>query len=191
MGLCKTSNFSIFTFITASDLKFCPHSYSSCVYHMMRFKGSNGKVCKMITHFRTLLLDFINDVWHKQYIFLMISLLWNWATPAGSLVNQQVPVPTLPAPSHPLAPTPPPICMKHHPSPRGGSCSLGCCQYGFCMAVRCLISVFPLAQEGRISEECDILLYWDALCACFTGSSRCFIQSFWNVLPVHQLTLHL
>ena len=55
MGLCKTSNFSIFTFINASDLKFCTHSYSSCVYHMIRFKGSNGKVCKMMmSHFRTL-----------------------------------------------------------------------------------------------------------------------------------------
>ena len=57
MGLCKTSNFSIFTFINASDLKFCTRSYSSCVYRMMRFKGLNGKVCKMMTsHFRTLLL---------------------------------------------------------------------------------------------------------------------------------------
>ena len=45
MGLCKISNFSIFTFIKASGLKFCTRSYSSCVYHM-RFKGSNGKVCK-------------------------------------------------------------------------------------------------------------------------------------------------
>ena len=49
MELCKTSNFSIFTFINASNLKFCTRSYSSCVYHMMRFKGSNGKVCKMMT----------------------------------------------------------------------------------------------------------------------------------------------
>ena len=57
MGLCKTSNFSIFTFINGSDLKFCTHSYSSCVYRMMRFKGSNGKMCKMMTsHFRTLLV---------------------------------------------------------------------------------------------------------------------------------------
>ena len=55
MGPCKTSNFSNFTFIYASDLKFCTRSYSSCVYRTMRFKGSNGKVCKMMTsHFRTL-----------------------------------------------------------------------------------------------------------------------------------------
>ena len=55
MGLYKTSNFSIFTFINASDMKFCTRSYSSCVYCMMRFKVSNGKVCKMMTsHFRTL-----------------------------------------------------------------------------------------------------------------------------------------
>ena len=47
MGPCKTSNFSIFTFIDASYLKFCTRSYSSCVYRMMRLKGSNGKVCKM------------------------------------------------------------------------------------------------------------------------------------------------
>ena len=57
MGLCKTSNVSIFTFINASDLKFCPRSYSSCVYLMMRFRGSNRKICKMMTsHFRTLWL---------------------------------------------------------------------------------------------------------------------------------------
>ena len=56
MGLCKTSNFSIFTFIKDNDLKFCTRSYSSCVYHIMRFKCSNGKLYKMITsHFRTLL----------------------------------------------------------------------------------------------------------------------------------------
>ena len=46
MGLCETPNFSIFTFINASDLKFCTRSYSSCVYRMMRFKGLNGKNCK-------------------------------------------------------------------------------------------------------------------------------------------------
>ena len=55
MGLCKTSNFFIFSVINASDLKFCTPSYSSCVYLMMRFKGSIGKVCKMMTsHFGTL-----------------------------------------------------------------------------------------------------------------------------------------
>ena len=49
MGLCKTSNFSIFAFINASDLKFCPRSYSGCVYR--RFEWKN---CKMMTsHFRT------------------------------------------------------------------------------------------------------------------------------------------
>ena len=55
MGLCETSDVSIFTLINASDLKFFPRSYSSCVYLMMKFKGSNGKVCNMMTsHFRTL-----------------------------------------------------------------------------------------------------------------------------------------
>ena len=55
MGLCKTSN--VFTVINASDLKFCPRSYSSCVYRMMRFRGSNENICKMMTsHFRTLLV---------------------------------------------------------------------------------------------------------------------------------------
>ena len=39
MGLCKTANLSIFTFIDASDLKFRARFYSSCVYHMMRFKS--------------------------------------------------------------------------------------------------------------------------------------------------------
>ena len=57
MGLCKTSNVSIFTFINASDLKFCTRSYSSCVYRMTRYRGLNGKVCKMMTsHFRTLIV---------------------------------------------------------------------------------------------------------------------------------------
>ena len=55
MGLYKTSVFSIFTFIKDNDLKFCTRSYSSCVYRTMKFKGSNGKVCKMMTsHCRTL-----------------------------------------------------------------------------------------------------------------------------------------
>ena len=44
MGLCKTSNFCIFTFTYASDLKFCTHSYSSCVYHMMRLKVQMEKL---------------------------------------------------------------------------------------------------------------------------------------------------
>ena len=57
MGLCETSNFSIFTFIDASGLEFCIRSYSNCVYHMMRFQSSKGKVCKIMrSHFRT---DFI------------------------------------------------------------------------------------------------------------------------------------
>ena len=56
MGLCKTSNVSIFAFTKDNDMKFCTRSYSSCVYRMMRFKGSNGKVCKIMTsHFGTLL----------------------------------------------------------------------------------------------------------------------------------------
>ena len=62
MGLCKTSIFSIFTFIKNNDLKFCTRSYSSCIYRTMRFKGSmNGKVCKMMTsHFRTICPTFGN-----------------------------------------------------------------------------------------------------------------------------------
>ena len=61
MGLCKTSNFSLFAFTKDNYLKFCARSYSSCVYRMMRFKGSNGKVCKMMTsHFGTL-QTFITD----------------------------------------------------------------------------------------------------------------------------------
>ena len=38
MGLCETSNFSIFTFINASDLKFCTCSYGSCIYLMTSFE---------------------------------------------------------------------------------------------------------------------------------------------------------
>ena len=54
MGLFKTSIFSIFNFIKDNYLKFCTRSHNSCVYRTMRFKGSNGKVCKMMTsRFRT------------------------------------------------------------------------------------------------------------------------------------------
>ena len=63
MGPCKTSNVFIFTVINASDLKFCPRSYSSCVYHMMRFRGSNENICKMMTsHFRTLFGGLVREV---------------------------------------------------------------------------------------------------------------------------------
>ena len=46
MGLCETSNFSIFTFSCASDLKVCTHSYSNCFCLMMRLSlnGQNDKV---------------------------------------------------------------------------------------------------------------------------------------------------
>ena len=40
MGLCKTSNFSIFAFTKDNDLKCCTRSYSSCVYRM-RFEENN------------------------------------------------------------------------------------------------------------------------------------------------------
>ena len=46
MGLCKTSNFSIFTSINASDLKFCTCSYSGCVYRMMKLKVRIEKFAK-------------------------------------------------------------------------------------------------------------------------------------------------
>ena len=53
---CGTSNFSIFTFSSTSNLKVCIRSYSNCFYLMMRFWGSDGKVCKMMTsHYGTLL----------------------------------------------------------------------------------------------------------------------------------------
>ena len=56
MGLSKTSNFSIPTIINASDLKYCTHSKLCTVYHTMRFKRSDGKVCKIMTsHFGALL----------------------------------------------------------------------------------------------------------------------------------------
>ena len=74
MGLRKTSNFPIFTFINASDLKFCTCSYSICAYHMMRFTGLNGKVCKMMTfHFRTLLC-------------LFIDLVFGWGSGIGTML---------------------------------------------------------------------------------------------------------
>ena len=44
MGLWETSSFSIFTFINASNLKFCKRSCSSCVYHMMRFEWKSDIV---------------------------------------------------------------------------------------------------------------------------------------------------
>ena len=69
MGLCKTSNFSIFTFTNASNLKFCSLSYSSCIYLVMRFKGSNGKVYKvMMSHFGTLLSQVRKQASLAQFI---------------------------------------------------------------------------------------------------------------------------
>ena len=66
MGLCKTSIFYIY-------LKFRPRSYSSCVYHMMRSKGSNGKVCKMMTsHFRTLCYNQAEVIVHNLNTTLII-----------------------------------------------------------------------------------------------------------------------
>ena len=69
MGLCETSIFSIFSFIKDNDLKFCTHSHSSCVFGMVRFKGSNGKVCKMMMlHFRTLLINELNLKFLKIFL---------------------------------------------------------------------------------------------------------------------------
>ena len=51
-NICLYISFLIL-FINASDLELCTRSYNSCVYHMMRFKCLNGKVCKMTSHFRT------------------------------------------------------------------------------------------------------------------------------------------
>ena len=78
MGLYKTSNFSIFTFMNASGLKFCTCSYSSSVY--LRFKGLNGKICKMMmSHFRTPYMKKITNknLWcHKSSLILGLYLLW-------------------------------------------------------------------------------------------------------------------
>ena len=53
MGLCKTSDFSIFPFINASDLKFCtPFLQQLCISHDA-ISGSNGKVSKMMTSHRS------------------------------------------------------------------------------------------------------------------------------------------
>ena len=69
MELCKTSNFSTFNFLNANDLQFCTHSYSSCVYLLMRFKGSNGKVCKMMTsHFR---MTSVTQFRHNIHLIVM------------------------------------------------------------------------------------------------------------------------
>ena len=81
MGLCETSNFSIFTVINASDLKFCPRSYSSCVHLMMRFKGSNGKLCKMMTsHFGTLCLQYRlkRVVFQPNLKYLHVGMSFPW-----------------------------------------------------------------------------------------------------------------
>ena len=69
MGVCKTSNFSIFTFINDRDLTFCTRSYSSCEYHMMKCKGSNGKVCKMMmSPFGTLLRIDVLSKFSQNYL---------------------------------------------------------------------------------------------------------------------------
>ena len=46
MELCETSNFSIFTFSSASGLKVCTRSYSNSFYLVMRFEGLDGKFAK-------------------------------------------------------------------------------------------------------------------------------------------------
>ena len=66
MGLCKTSNFSVFTFINASNLEFCTFLQQLCILHDEVYKGSNGKVCKMMTsHFGSLL--------HKCYLASLLT----------------------------------------------------------------------------------------------------------------------
>ena len=55
MGVGKTS--------VSSEI--CTCSHSSCVCCMMRFKGLNGKVCKMMSHVGTLFL----------YVLLLIAAL--------------------------------------------------------------------------------------------------------------------
>ena len=70
MGLCKTSNFSVFTFITARDLKFCTRFYSSCVCTCI----SHGKVCKMMmSHFCTLNYHRLLTHAHMAQFYLLLS----------------------------------------------------------------------------------------------------------------------
>ena len=42
MGLCETSNFSIFTFSCAGNLKVCTRSYSNCLSLMFEWKSLQG-----------------------------------------------------------------------------------------------------------------------------------------------------
>ena len=43
MGLCETSSFSIFTFINANNVKFCPFLQQLCISHdeVQRFEWKN------------------------------------------------------------------------------------------------------------------------------------------------------
>ena len=90
MGLYKTSIFSIFTFIKDNDLKFCTRSYSSCAYRMMRFKGSNGKVCKTMTsHFRNLYCR--KRLENPIFIVLSHSIAWKCFPWYGNILEIKLP----------------------------------------------------------------------------------------------------
>ena len=71
MGLCETSNFSIFAFSCAGDLKVCTHSYSNCFYLTMRFKVWMEKVAKWWRHTSALLLKVLHhNVDQSTLLFL-------------------------------------------------------------------------------------------------------------------------
>ena len=50
MGLCETSNFSIFTFSCTGDLKVCTRSYSNCLSHdevtLLEYRSVTSSLCK-------------------------------------------------------------------------------------------------------------------------------------------------
>ena len=80
MGLCKTPNFSIFTFVNASDFA---HILAAAVYCLMRFKGSNGKVCKMMLSHPTTL--HLNIIWIVPLRVSIVKGLSEGKTPSNVL----------------------------------------------------------------------------------------------------------
>ena len=86
MELCKTSNISIFTFIMLAIWNFA-HVLTAAVY--IAWRGSNEKVCKMMTsHFRILL--WLQNSNKFSYFFSWCFLLVNFSSLDSPTLRQTI-----------------------------------------------------------------------------------------------------
>ena len=72
MGVCETSNFSLFTFSSADDLIFYTRSYRNNFYFMMRFERKslqNHDVTLRTTHGRPLMSQYDELLWVSNVLF--------------------------------------------------------------------------------------------------------------------------